>query len=141
MPCNETQEPATLESLTPAKILAVEAMLAGKTITAAAAAAGVDRGTVHRWLHHDFAFQAEWNLRRREMRRATCGSLERLAAKAAGCIEKAIDEGDVKAALEILNRLRLFAPDPIGSDDPAELAQNAADCEEENRMWADEEES
>jgi hypothetical protein len=41
------------------------------------------------------------------------------------CLEKAIDQGDVKAALEVLKRLRLFAPGPIGSDDPAELASEA----------------
>ena len=125
MKCNEMQHNATLESLSPAQITAVEALLAGKTITAAAAAAGVDRVTVHRWLKDDFAFQAELNRGRREMRNATCGNLERLAAKAAECLEKAIDQGDVKAALEVLKRLRLFAPDPIGSDNPAELAAEA----------------
>ena len=125
MKCNTMQRNATLESLSPAQMTAVEALLAGKTNTAAAAEAGVDRATVHRWLKDDFAFQAELNRGRREMRRATFGNLERLAAKAAECLEKAIDQGDVKAALEVLKRLQLFASNRIGSDDPAELAAEA----------------
>ena len=125
MPRNKMQHNATLERLSPAQVIAIDAMLAGKTITAAASAAEVDRATVHRWLKDDFAFQAELNRGRREMRRATLGNLERLAAKAADCIEKAIDQGDVKSALEILKRLHLFAAGPIGSDDPAELASDA----------------
>ena len=65
------------------------------------------------------------NRGRREMRSAAFGNLERLAAKAAECLEKAIDQGDVKAALEVLKRLQLFAPARIGSDDPTELAAAA----------------
>ncbi len=125
MPCNAMQRNATLESLSRAQATAVEALLAGKTITAAAAAAGVDRATVHRWRKDDFAFQAELNSGRRELRSAAFGNLERLAAKAADCLEKALDQGDVKAALEVLKRLQLFALDPIGSEDPAELAAEA----------------
>ncbi len=105
MQCNKMQQNATLETLnglSPAQVTAIEAILAGKTITAAASAAGVDRVTLHRWLKADGAFQAELNRARSEIRLATVGSLERLAAKAAACVEKAIDEGDVKAALEIL---------------------------------------
>ena len=65
---DETPQNATPESLSPAQIAAVGAMLAGKTITDAAADAGVDRATVHRWGREDFAFQAAINAGRRELR-------------------------------------------------------------------------
>jgi transposase-like protein len=55
---NGTPQNATPESLTPAQDTAIVALLAGKTITDAATAAGVDRATVHRWLKDDLAFLA-----------------------------------------------------------------------------------
>jgi hypothetical protein len=61
--------PATV-ILTPEQDAAVAALLAGRTVTDAAAATGVDRTTVHRWLKKDFAFQAALNLGRRESRDA-----------------------------------------------------------------------
>ena len=48
----------------------LEALTAGATVTAAAAAARVDRVTVHRWLRDDFAFQAAFNRARRDLRSA-----------------------------------------------------------------------
>jgi hypothetical protein len=43
----------------------------------------------------------------------------------------------VKVALEVLKRLQFFAPSPIGSDDPAELAaaaELATELRGDNRM-------
>jgi hypothetical protein len=100
-------------------------LLTGQTITAAASAAGVERITVHRWLREDFAFQAAWNRDRRELRRETYAHLERLAVKATDCLEKAIDGGDVKAAMEIVKGMGILAPGKIGSGDPGELAAEA----------------
>ncbi len=114
-----------LEPLSPVQENAIAGLLAGKTITDAAAEAGVDRATVHRWLRDCFAFQAAINAGRREMRDAVCGRLERLAAKAADCLERAIDGGDVKAALEIVKGMGILAPNPIGSEDTSQLAAEA----------------
>ena len=86
----------------------------------------MDRVTVHRWLREDFAFQAAWNRDRRELRRAAYNRLERPAAKAANGLEKAIDGGDVKAALEIVKGMGILAPSLIGSEDASELASEAA---------------
>ena len=60
-----------------------------------------------------------------KLREATIGNLQRLAAKAAVCVEKAIDQDDVKVALEVLKRFPPLALGPIESDDPAELALKA----------------
>jgi hypothetical protein len=130
---NESPQNATPEPLTPAQETAIAALLAGRTVTDAAADAGVDRATVHRWLRENFGFQAAVNAGRRELRKGVQVRLERLAEKAAGCVEKAIDEGDVKAALAILKGLQVLVPVPIGSDNPAELA-------EEDRLHAIEQE-
>jgi hypothetical protein len=116
---HETPRNATLS---PTQAIAVAALLAGKTVTAAAADAGCDRATVHRWLREDHVFRASLNAGRRELRDAVTCRLERLAEKAAECVEKAIDDGDVKAALGVLKGLQVLAPAAIGSADPTELA-------------------
>jgi transposase-like protein len=48
---------------------AIEALLAGKSVTEAAIAAGVDRTTVHRWLK-DVRFEVALGRARRELREA-----------------------------------------------------------------------
>ena len=96
-------------------------------------------GTLHRWLREDCAFQAARNRDRNELRRAAYHRLEKLAAKAAECLEKAIDGGDVKAALEIVKGMGILAPNPIGSEDASELALEAKERQndrEERTMFA-----
>ncbi len=123
---NGTPHNATkLESLTPAQEIAIAGLLAGKSVTDTATDAGVDRATVHRWQKRDYTFQAALNAARRELRQTAYGRLERLAEKAVGCIEQAIDHGDVKAALEIVKGMGILAPSAIGSDDAADLAEEA----------------
>ena len=113
------------DTLSPAQVKVLAELLTGKTITAAAAAAGVERATVHRWLREDFAFQAAWNRDRQELHREAFARLERLAAKAVDCLEKAIDGGDVKAALIVAKGMGILAPQRVGSGDAGELAAEA----------------
>lgn len=113
--------------VSPAQAKALEALLEGASITDAAAAAGVDRGTLHRWRRNDFAFQAELNAGRKDLRQAIAHRLERLANDATQCVGKAVREGDVKAALEIMKRIDVFAPRCLGSDDAAERQQRLAE--------------
>jgi hypothetical protein len=124
------------DTLSPAQVTALAELLAGRTITDAATVAGVDRVTVHRWLREDYAFQAAWNRDRRELRRAAYNRLERLAAKSAECLEKAIDGGDVKAALEIVKGMGILAPSPIGSEDASELAIEATERKDDLKTRA-----
>jgi hypothetical protein len=90
-------------------------------VTDAAAAAGVNRWTVHAWLRENFAFQAALNRGRRDLRQAVLHRLDRIANNATECIDKAIQGGDVKAAMEIVKRLDFFTSRHIGSDDATEL--------------------
>jgi len=114
-PVNQTQE------LPPAQIAALDALLSGKTTTDAAAAAGISRSTLYNWLGKDFRFQAALNRGRRELRQTLACRADQLAADAAECVARAVREGDVKAALEILKRANVFAAANIGSDNEAVL--------------------
>ncbi len=118
---NPAHNGAAKELSTP-QIAALDALLAGSSAAdAAAAAAGVDRRTLYNWLRKNFIFQAALNRGRRELRRAVVQRLERLANNATECVDKAVREGNLKAALEIVKRLDLFSGKFLGSDAAAEL--------------------
>ncbi len=108
------------KELTIQQIAALDALLNGSSVTDAAAAAGVDRSSVHNWLRKNFAFQAALNRGRKDMRQAIVHRLERLANNATECVDKAVREGNVKVALEVVKRVNVFSRF-CGSDDPAEL--------------------
>src|SRR5262245_59093418 len=113
--------------LSPSQEKALAALLAGKSVTEAAAAAEVDRTTVHRWLRYGYTFQAELNRGRRDLREAMRARLMCLAEKAVENVERALGRADGKTALALLKGLGLLPgePLPIGSDDPEELASQA----------------
>ena len=100
---------------------ALEGLLAGKTVVEAAAAAGVGRTTIHKWMRVDFAFQAALNRGRRDLQQAVACRVDQLAADAAECVTRAVREGDAKIALEILKRTNALGPRKIGSDDEVAL--------------------
>ena len=122
---------AAPRDLLPPQIAALEALLAGANVTDAAAAAGVDRSTLHNWLRKHFAFQAALNAGRKDLRQAIAHRLERLANDATECVGKAVREGDVKAALEIVKRMDVLALRYLGSDDAAELESNETERKRE----------
>ena len=123
--CNTMQRNATPdELLSPAQQKALTALLAGKSVTDAAAAAEVDRTTVHRWLKETYAFQAALNRGRRDLQEAMQARLLVLADKGADAVERSIAEGDGKTAIALLKGLGLLSGEliKVGSDDPRELA-------------------
>src|SRR6516164_10657009 len=86
---NRTQPPGS-PALQVSQEKAIAALLAGATVTAAAAKAGVARQTVHRWLSDDPAFIAEYNLARREMAEAVGQALRLLAAQAVTVLKRTL---------------------------------------------------
>lgn len=69
-------------SLTPAQIQALAVLALGQSVSDAARAAGVDRTTVHRWLHSDPLFSAEYNAARLEMIHTVQAGVRQLATDA-----------------------------------------------------------
>ncbi len=100
-------EPA--EALTPTQLTALEALNAGATVTAAAAGAGVNRVTLHRWLRDDFAFQAAFNQARRDLREAAATRLLTVAGMAADTVQDAVEAGDVRTSVAVLQGLGLLS--------------------------------
>ena len=69
-------------SLTPAQIKALAVLSLGQSVSDAARAAGIDRTTVHRWLHFDPLFSAEYNAARLEMIQTVKAGVRQLATDA-----------------------------------------------------------
>jgi hypothetical protein len=130
------QNATPIDALSPSQEKAIAALLMGKPVTDAASAAGVDRTTVHRWLREDIGFQVAFNRSRRELREAMINKLMALAEKATDAVERSITEGDGKTALSLLKGLGLLSGEPpkIGSDDPQDLADDAAHKELYRRL-------
>lgn len=122
MPQNETD--GGPGELSPAQEIALEQLVAGETVTAAAQAAGVDRTTVHRWKREP-TFEAAYNRLRAELRDATEARLLRLAEKAARTLEAALDAGDARIGLGVLKGMGLLPEKrpAFGPETPEALEQ------------------
>jgi hypothetical protein len=117
----------TARKLTRAQLAALEGLLQGKTVTAAAEGAGVARETVHRWKRQDWAFQAALNRGQRELHEAVHARLLAVAVAASGNVASAIEHGDLRASIVLLKGLGSLAgtPPATGSEDPETLRGEA----------------
>ncbi len=126
------------KGLKPNQIKAMEALLSGKSVGGAAEEAGVSRTTLHRWLRENWEFQAALNQRQQELVSAVQAGLLTAASRATAVVSRAIDEGDLRAAIALLKGLGLLSGSgqiEVGPDDPnlvraeAELAEKEAASE------------
>jgi len=97
--------------LTAAQERAMDALMTGASVTAAAKVAGVNRNTVSDWLNRHTGFVAEYGRRRRELWSALRGRLSALATKAVDVLEAELDEAGPKrldAAIHVLRATSLY---------------------------------
>lgn len=107
-------EPKTYE-LTPDQAAALDLLLAGQTITAAAATVGVTRETVSRWRNNDPAFQAAYNAALQSVYDAGQARLLEARGKALDRLAALVDSTDEATALKAAAALlRVDAPRPDG---------------------------
>ena len=135
MPQNATPNQER-EVLKPEQINALERLLLGETVTAAAKAVGIDRSTLHRWLRKDFEFQAAFNRRKRELAEAVQVRLLSLADKAAAVVGNAVEQGNLNAALAVLRGIGALSGTPVtpGLEDPEVLREHAEMAREESEL-------
>ncbi len=124
------------KALTPQQINALERLLAGETVTAAAEAVKIDRSTLHRWLREDYVFQARLNQAKRELAEAIKARLLRVADKAAEVVGNAVDQGNLNAALAVLKGLGAHPGMVVtpGPEDPEVLRKWAEQAQEEAEL-------
>lgn len=133
---SSTPETEPAPELSPAQQLVLSALLAGRSITDAAAAGDADRSTVYRWLKNDFTFTAELNGGRKRLREQAEARLLAVANRAAETIEQAIVGGNVAASVAVLKGLGLLSGKPavIGSDDAQRLREDEESARENESL-------
>ena len=89
-------------ALSPQQEAAVALLSIGRTVTETAAELGVARQTVSEWANQHLGFRVALNQRRWELWAGLIERLRVLLPKALGVLEKEIDNGGVKASLELL---------------------------------------
>jgi AcrR family transcriptional regulator len=115
------------------QVLAIEALVVGSTVTAAAAAAGVSRATVHRWLATDAEFIAAFNRERSDHLGHVRRQLRALADEAVVTIHRAMTTDRpvpmavrLRAAFAVLKMVGADTPEAIGSTDAREIEKGQA---------------
>lgn len=122
-PRDTMQQNATEFDVPANQRLAIEALVSGKNMTAAAQAAGVSRATLWRWMNKDAEFQAALNSYKREVLEQVETQAVGLAKLAIEAIEKALRDGDAKTGIAVLRGLGMLDGSrlPTPTDDVHEL--------------------
>ena len=108
--------------LTPDQAAALDLLLSGQTITAAAAAVGVARETVSRWRNDDPTFQAAFNAAIQSAYEANQKKLIDARGKALDLLAAMVDSEDPAIAFKAAAALlRVDVPQPKGRTNPADL--------------------
>lgn len=135
---NRTREAEVVEAprtLDPSQLTVLEALLAGSTITDAAATVGVSRTTVHRWLKDDYLFRAEVNAARHALRQTSLARLDALCERSIEVLRGALDQSsDTRIALEVLKGCGVLGGDRTVGTLDAELLEAESRSETEGRL-------
>lgn len=119
-------EPKTYE-LTADQAAALELLLSGQTITAAAAAVGVARETVSRWRNSDPPFQAAYNAAMQSAYEAGQARLLEARGKAVERLAALVESPNSNIALKAAALLlRVPVLPPAGDVDPAKIEADQA---------------
>jgi AcrR family transcriptional regulator len=102
---------------------ALELLLTGKSIAETARSAGVSRVAIYRWLKHDAAFQAAYNQWHDQLQESCRSRLQALTDKATDALEKALEAGDARAALQLLKGMGMIKERMPGPTDPEEVGK------------------
>lgn len=87
-------------NLTSNQVAALGALLAGRTVRAAAKVAGVDPATVHRWLN-EREFQSELQLGRRQLAEHALSQLQRITVSAVDTVEELLTDKGKPASVRL----------------------------------------
>src|SRR5215813_2223269 len=106
-PHKTSQSPA-YKPLSPEQENAIDLLILGKPDREVAEFAGVTRETVWHWRHEHPVFMATLERRRAEVWREPQERLRSLLSKAVENLAAAVEEGDLKASIEVLKAVGLY---------------------------------
>jgi len=118
-PCN----PLIDDKLSPPQTQVLKAIMAGKSISAAAESAGVSRSSVYRWQNDDPNYIAALSAWRQQTEDSVRHRLLAMADRAVVAINNALLSCDHKAGFALLKAMGLLTPPQKSSADPAIVAK------------------
>jgi hypothetical protein len=143
-----TTPPGTCE--TPQKInvpdrepydVAIEALVAGESVTNAAALAGVRRETLSRWLHRNPAFISRYNEKQNEARRESLSSINSIVSQSAAALRVALRHPDINPTAvvqSIMSMLpKMYAALLAQGDDETDLVLIFMAMQQHKKKFAD----
>mgnify|MGYP001036164746 CR=1 FL=1 len=130
---NESSQERTGSRLSVEQLNAIDVLVQGRTDQETAETVGVARETVTRWRNDNPHFAAQLNRQRRLIWGNSHDRLRALASKAVDTLDLALQNGDARAAVEVLKAIGLYGQvqPPSGPED-AELVLWA-----EAKEWAE----
>lgn len=99
---------------------AMELLLTGKSIAETARSAGVSRMAIYRWMKNDANFRAMYNQWHDQLQESCRSRLQALTEKATDALEKALEAGDARTALQLLKGLGMLKerrPEPTDAQE------------------------
>ena len=125
------------------KAAALELLKLGNSMAQTARGAGVSRVTLYRWLKSDPQFGAAYNQWLNELEESGRARLMMLTDKATFAVERALEAGDAKMAMQLLKGMGLIKPsEGPRPTDPADVAKAAelADMKQKCKLLEEERE-
>jgi len=114
---------------------ALDLLRMGITVAETARTTGVSRRTIYHWLRHDPVFGAAYNQWHDEMEKSAQSRLLMMTEKAMDALEKALEAGDARAALQLLKGMGMFRQRAVGPTE-AEEVRKRGEIEREQRRIA-----
>lgn len=104
---------------------ALDLLCCGTSVAETARTAGVSRVTIYNWIRHDPVFRAAYNQWQEEMEESCRARLAMLTGKATMALEKALEAGDAKAAVQLLRGMGIIRASERRATDSQEVRRRA----------------
>jgi len=130
--------PVAESELAPRQVAALAVIASGGTLSAAAAAGGVDRATLYRWRKEDPQFIAALNAWRGEQVLHAKDKLLGMAQAASDAVCAELASGNGRLGLRVLRELGCAAAGPTEPTDPARVFPEKDAADPAVRQWYDE---
>jgi transposase-like protein len=102
---------------------ALDLLRIGNSVAETARTTGITRQTIYNWLRHDPVFQAAYNRWHDEMEKSAQYRLLMMTEKAMDALEKALEAGNARAALQLLKGIGMLRERAVGPIDPEQVRQ------------------
>jgi len=102
---------------------ALDLLRIGISVAETARTTGITQQTIYNWLRHDPVFGAAYNRWHDEMEKGAQSRLLMMTEKAMDALEKALEAGNARAALQLLKGMGMFRQREVGPTDPEQVRQ------------------